>query len=157
MKKYLFGYVIICLLVGGCTVTTGTVHKKAPARATKTVHKKAPAKATKTVHRKAPAKATKKNNVFMGKASYYGSKFQGKPTASGEAFDMNKHTAAHKTLPFGTKVRVTNQNNGKFVVVRINDRGPFTKGRIIDLSLAAAKKINMIKQGVVKVKLEVLK
>ena len=88
-----------------------------------------------------------------GKASYYGEWHQGKPTASGEKFDMNALTAAHKTLPFGTKVKVTNLENGRSVTVRITDRGPFVKGRVIDLSLAAAKKIDMVKAGVAKVEI----
>jgi rare lipoprotein A len=88
-----------------------------------------------------------------GMASYYADKYQGRPTASGERFDMNDLTAAHKTLPFGTRVRVTNLDNGKSVTVRINDRGPFVKGRVIDLSLAAAKRLDMVKAGVAPVKL----
>jgi len=91
-----------------------------------------------------------------GKASWYGAAFQGKPTASGEPFNMNALTAAHRNLPFGTQVRVTNQNNGRSVVVRINDRGPFVDGRIIDLSRAAAGQIGMIDAGVVPVSLEIL-
>ncbi len=91
-----------------------------------------------------------------GKASWYGAAFQGKPTASGEPFNMNALTAAHRNLPFGTQVRVTNQNNGRSVVVRINDRGPFVDGRIIDLSRAAAGQIGMIDAGVVPVTLEIL-
>ena len=88
-----------------------------------------------------------------GVASYYADKYHGRKTASGERFDMNALTAAHKTLPFGTKVKVTNLENGKSVIVRITDRGPFVKGRVIDLSLAAAKKIDMVKAGVAKVQL----
>ncbi len=95
--------------------------------------------------------------VQYGYASYYGPKFHGRRTASGEIFNMYAYTAAHRYLPFGTIVRVTNLENGKSVIVRINDRGPFKAGRIIDLSYAAAKKIGMIKKGVVKVKIEVLK
>jgi rare lipoprotein A len=87
-------------------------------------------------------------------ASYYANKHVGKKTASGEAYRSNKLTAAHKTLPFGTSVKVTNLSNGKSVVVRINDRGPFIRGRIIDLSKAAARKIDMIKAGVTKVRIE---
>src|SRR5689334_8314435 len=79
-------------------------------------------------------------NESTGLASYY---FEAQPTASGERFNPNELTAAHKTLPFGTRVRVTNRHNGKSVVVRINDRGPFVKGRVIDLSRAAARAINM--------------
>lgn len=83
-----------------------------------------------------------------GKASYYADKFQGRQTANGEIFRQRKKTAAHRTLPFGTKVTVKNLSNGKKVKVRINDRGPFAKGRIIDLSKKAAKKIRMLDAGV---------
>lgn len=92
----------------------------------------------------------------VGKASWYGAKFQGRLTASGERFDMTELTAAHRTLPFGTRVRVTNETNGKSVVVRINDRGPVAKRRIIDLSRRAAELIGIKKKGVGRVKLEVL-
>ncbi len=92
-----------------------------------------------------------------GEASWYGPGFNGKKTASGEIFDMNKLTAAHRKLPFGTKVRVTNLNNNKSVIVRINDRGPYKKGRIIDLSRKAAVQIGLAKSGIAPVKIEVLK
>lgn len=92
-----------------------------------------------------------------GLASWYGDAYQGRDTASGEPFDMNAMTAAHKKLPFQTLVRVKNLRNGRDVVVRINDRGPFIRGRIIDLSKAAAREIDMIEDGVVPVKLKVLK
>jgi rare lipoprotein A len=82
-----------------------------------------------------------------GEASFYGGKFHGRKTANGEIFDSLAYTAAHKSLPFNTKVRVENIKNGKSVVVRINDRGPFTKSRIIDLSVAAARDIDMIISG----------
>jgi peptidoglycan lytic transglycosylase len=95
--------------------------------------------------------------IEYGKASWYGKKFHGRKTASGERYNMYQLTAAHKTLPFGTKVKVTNMDNGKSVVVRINDRGPFVKGRIIDLSRAAAKKVDMINAGVAFVKVEIIK
>lgn len=91
-----------------------------------------------------------------GLASFYADRFDGRQTASGEIFDQEKLTAAHKTLPFDTKVRVTNQANGKQVMVRINDRGPFVEGRIIDLSLAAARRLDFVQQGVVKVRIDVL-
>jgi len=91
-----------------------------------------------------------------GLASYYGEKFHGRKTASGEVFNMYEMTAAHRTLPFGTYVRVTNLENGRSVVVRINDRGPFAKGRIIDLSYAAAKRLGMVHSGVAKVRIEVI-
>ena len=92
-----------------------------------------------------------------GKASWYGQKFHNKRTASGEKFDMRSLTAAHRTLPFDTIVRVENLKNGRKVDVRINDRGPFIEGRIIDLSRKAAEKLDMIRDGVVTVRIEVLR
>jgi len=91
-----------------------------------------------------------------GLASWYGGKFQGRLTANGEIFDTNKLTAAHKWLPFNTRVKVSNPANGRSVIVRINDRGPFVAGRIIDLSRAAAESIGMTGAGVALVHLEVL-
>lgn len=93
--------------------------------------------------------------VQTGLASYYGETFRGRPTASGEIFDPDAMTAAHRTLAFGTEVTVTRLDNGRSVTVRINDRGPFVEGRIIDLSEAAARKLDMIAAGVVKVRVEV--
>jgi rare lipoprotein A len=87
-------------------------------------------------------------------ASWYGKKFNGKRTASGERFDMHAMTCAHKTLPFGTKLRVTNPDNNKSVIVTVNDRGPFIHGRQLDLSYGAAKKIGIVRQGVERVKIE---
>ncbi|WP_202913019.1 septal ring lytic transglycosylase RlpA family protein [Acuticoccus sediminis] len=94
--------------------------------------------------------------VSSGTASFYGKRFHGRRTANGERFNMNALTAAHRTLPFGTRVKVTNPATGRSVTVRINDRGPFHGKRTIDLSRAAAAKIGMVDQGVAKVKLEVL-
>jgi len=91
-----------------------------------------------------------------GVASYYGDELAGRPTASGEVFDPSGLTAAHPSLPFDTTVRVTNLANDKSVVVRINDRGPFVEGRIIDLSAAAARRIGMIQTGTAAVCIEVL-
>ena len=91
-----------------------------------------------------------------GQASWYGGKFHGRTTASGETFDTNALTAAHKTLPFGTVVEVTNLDNGKAVTVRINDRGPFVEGRIIDLSRAAAEKLDMVGTGVARVEIHLV-
>jgi len=88
-----------------------------------------------------------------GIASFYADYYEGKTTANGEIFRHNKNTAAHKTLPFGTKVEVTNLKNNQSIVVRINDRGPFVKGRIIDLTKTAAKDLGMIGAGVTKVKI----
>lgn len=101
-------------------------------------------------------KASKgKSKVEKGEASYYADKFHGRPTASGEKYNKKSFTAAHRTLPFGTKVRVTNVKNGKSVDVTINDRGPFKAGRVIDLSRAAAEKIGLIQDGVAQVTVEV--
>ena len=91
-----------------------------------------------------------------GMASYYADEFNGRKTSNGETYDMNQFTAAHRTLPFNTKLRVTNEQSGKSVVVRINDRGPFKDDRIIDLSLAAAKALELIGSGTAPVRLEVL-
>ncbi len=88
-----------------------------------------------------------------GKASYYSDEFDGRKTASGSIFKQNKRTAASKTLPFGTKVKVINVSNGKTVRVRITDRGPFVAGRIIDLSKKAARKLGMLQQGVANVEI----
>ncbi|GAA3799343.1 hypothetical protein GCM10022600_21340 [Qipengyuania pelagi] len=85
--------------------------------------------------------------IGSGTASYYGAKFQGRRTASGEKFDMHAMTAAHRTLPFGTLVEVTNPRNGKTVTVRINDRGPFHGNRILDVSRAAATELGLIQRG----------
>ena len=91
-----------------------------------------------------------------GMASYYGNELAGNRTASGERFDPGQLTAAHRTLPFGTMVRVTNTSNGDSVVVRINDRGPFSRGRVIDVSQAAAREIGMHRSGTARVKLALL-
>lgn len=90
----------------------------------------------------------------VGEASWYGPGFQGKETANGETFDQKELTAAHPSLPMGTKAKVTNLENGKKVDVRINDRGPYTGGRVIDLSGAAAKKLDMKEDGSTQVKIE---
>ena len=94
--------------------------------------------------------------TLEGVASYYADDFNGKLTSNGETFNMNDLTAANRTLPFGTRVRVTNLGNGKTVIVRVNDRGPYVEGRLIDLSLGAAKRIDLIQTGTARVKLEVL-
>jgi rare lipoprotein A len=95
-------------------------------------------------------------HMLEGYASYYAEEFNGRPTANGETFDMNGLTAAHRTLPFNTRLRVLNLENGRSVIVRINDRGPFKDDRMIDLSLAAAKEVGLILNGTARVRLEVL-
>jgi rare lipoprotein A (peptidoglycan hydrolase) len=94
---------------------------------------------------------------FFGRASWYGPGFHGNTTASGEVFNQNKMTAAHKELSLGTRLRVTNLVNGKSAIVTVNDRGPYIEGRHLDLSRAAAKSIGMIESGVVNVKMELLR
>ena len=91
-----------------------------------------------------------------GMASYYGNELAGNRTASGERFDPGELTAAHRSLPFGSMVRVTNTSNGDSVIVRINDRGPFSHGRVIDVSTAAAREIGMHRSGTARVKLALL-
>lgn len=102
-------------------------------------------------HRKTAGGA--RSGTESGYASYYADKYEGRKTSNGEVFRQRKLTAAHKTLPFGTKVKVTNLANGRTVRVRINDRGPFIEGRIIDLSKAAAQKVDMIPAGVTRVRI----
>lgn len=113
----------------------------------------APVKAKKTKVAKASGGGA---SYQSGMASWYGGKFHGRKTANGETYNMNAMTAAHKTLPFGTRVRVTNTRNGDTTVVRINDRGPFIAGRIIDLSRAAAADIGVTNSGVAPVKISIL-
>ncbi|MBI1390438.1 MAG: septal ring lytic transglycosylase RlpA family protein [bacterium] len=93
---------------------------------------------------------------MVGTASWYGPKFHGKRTASGEIFNMNAMTAAHPTLPFNTRVRITNLDNGQKAIVRINDRGPLVNGRIIDVSREAARKLDFEQKGLANVRLEIL-
>jgi rare lipoprotein A len=95
--------------------------------------------------------------IITGIASYYGKEFQGNKTASGEVFNMYANSAAHKTYPLGTEVRITNLKNNKSVVLKINDRMPIYNNRLIDVSFGAAKELDMLNAGLVKVKVEVLK
>jgi rare lipoprotein A len=138
----------------------------------KPVAKAAPVVAAKPVVRARPKPMPKQATVVVvskpnpelwegqgkceGDASFYAGQFIGRRTANGERYTGRKLTAAHRVLPFGTCVKVTNLENGLDVIVRINDRGPFIPGRIIDLSPAAAKKLHMIKAGVIRVKLEIV-
>ena len=96
-------------------------------------------------------------SVETGKASFYGGRWIGRLTANGEHYHAGDCTAAHKKLPFNTMVRVTNLRNGKTVIVRINNRGPYAKGRILDLSVVAARQLDMMGDGIIPVKAEVLK
>lgn len=93
----------------------------------------------------------------VGMASYYGKKFHGRPTSSGEIFDMYGMTAAHNSLPLGSQIQVTHLGNHRSVIVTVNDRGPFVEGRILDLSYGAAKKLGMIEEGVAEVRIDVFR
>ena len=95
-------------------------------------------------------------HTIVGRASYYGPGFHGRRTASGEIFDMHELVAAHRTLPLGTVARVTNLANGRAVVVRINDRGPYIKGRILDVSKGAATALRFVRDGTTRVRIEIL-
>jgi rare lipoprotein A len=105
---------------------------------------------------KEPAVAEASTDQLHGIASYYGDDFHGRRTANGEVYDMYNMTAAHRTLPFNTRVRVRNLDTGRSVVVRINDRGPFKDDRVIDLSMKAATELGMIAPGTARVALEIL-
>ncbi len=103
-----------------------------------------------------PETLPRKERVQVGVASWYGKEFHGKPTASGEPFDMYDLTAAHRTLPLGTRCKVTNLENGRETVLKINDRGPFVRGRILDCSYGAAQRLGFAGKGLAKVRIEVL-
>lgn len=113
-------------------------------------------KSSDTVHTSIPTKPHTYTLKKKGKASYYGGIFHGRKTASGEIYNQKDLTAAHRTLPFGTMVRVTNLINNRSVTVRINDRGPRKRNRIIDVSYAAAVQLNMIEKGIVPVSIEIV-
>ena len=108
------------------------------------------------VHPVDPQNISTANAYQVGVSSYYGKKFHGRKTANGEIFNMYKLTAAHRVLPLGTVAKVTNLSNGRWVVVKVNDRGPFIEGRILDLSFAAALEIEMVQQGTAKVMIEIV-
>lgn len=147
MKFKLFITLILSSLLCACATTEASAVKKNIVSSDYVVNGKSYSTAQET---------DKKHYIAQGGASYYAKKFTGRRTASGEKYDPKLLTAAHRTLPFGTYVLVTNLQNKKQVIVKINDRGPFTKGRIIDLSRAAAAEIDMIRSGVAKVKVEQL-
>ena len=100
--------------------------------------------------------SARESSESVGFASFYGSEFHGRRTASGERYDEGELSAAHRTLPFGTRVRLTNLKNGRTVVVTITDRGPFRRGRIVDVSKRAARELGFLRAGVARVRLEVL-
>lgn len=113
------------------------------------------AKPRKTAHPVDVSQISRKNAYQVGVASYYGEKFHGRKTANGETFNMYKMTAAHRVLPLGTMIRVTHLTNGRRVVVKVNDRGPFIEGRVLDLSFAAALELEMVAAGTAEVMIEI--
>jgi rare lipoprotein A len=140
--------ILLLLLLAGCASQPSTQRPETPA----TPPKPAPSVS-------APAKpvakpASEPSYQAKGKASYYASRHHGRRTASGERLNNNAFTAAHRELPFGTRVKVTNLSNDRSVVVRITDRGPHTRGRLIDLSQAAARELGMLRAGVAQVRVE---
>ncbi len=112
-----------------------------------------PVPATESEHDGGPAV---RSRFQVGLASWYGEYHHGRPTASGEVFDMAQMTAAHRTLPLGTRLRVTNLENGRMVRVRVNDRGPYVDGRVLDLSHGAARMLDMVERGVAPVRLDIV-
>jgi rare lipoprotein A len=144
-SRLVFGVLAACvaaIALGGCTASPRFATRGETSNSTET---------------KTPRNPSGKILLTLeGVASYYSDEFHGKQTSNGEIYDMNGLTAAHRTFPFGTKVRITNLENSKSVVVRVNDRGPFHEGRIIDLSLGAAKELDLVKTGTARVRIEVL-
>lgn len=128
----------------------------APATPAPPAAQSAPAPEPAAVAAPSPVESAPAGGAMQGKVAYYSKKFAGRKTASGERFDPNAMTMAHKTLPFGTMVRVTNTRNGKSVNVRVNDRGPTQHDRIADLSYAAAVKLDIVKAGIGEARLEVI-
>jgi len=146
-----------CMAMAGllCTITTGTVQANAPLQ--RPMAASVPVVvATPAMQTQPQIQAKPRHRFFRGIASWYGSAFDGRKTASGETFNMDEMTACHPSLPFGTEVRVVNLRNHKSVVVRITDRAELVKGRAIDLSYAAAEKLNMTGSGIARVSIEVL-
>jgi rare lipoprotein A len=152
-KRYAGSFLLVFFLAG-CAART-PVATRAPTTSPPTVAA-APAPPPPAVRRDNNPPPSTLGRVEEGNASWYGPPFHGRKSSNGETYDMYKMTAAHRTLPFETMVRVTNLNNGKSTTVRITDRGPFVGNRIIDLSLAAAREIESVGPGVVPVRLEVL-
>jgi len=160
MRKHLVWFLVMALGLAGCAAKRDRVPDTSPSR------KKLIVLPAKTQDPKLKPYVVNGERYYpipdaegfvqFGKASWYGKKFHGRPTANGETFDMYKKTAAHKTLPLGTWVRVVNLATKKEIVLRINDRGPFVKGRVIDLSYAAAKEFGLVGPGVAKVKVVAL-
>ncbi|MBI3207902.1 MAG: septal ring lytic transglycosylase RlpA family protein [Candidatus Solibacter usitatus] len=130
--------------------------KHARISAPRAPHSSAASRSARTTPPAKPAPVVPRSGELEGKASWYGNPYHGRKTANGEIYDMYKLTAAHRTLPFGTILRVTNLSNRRVVDVRINDRGPYVNGVILDLSLGAAQRLDMVRVGVTRVHLSII-
>ena len=153
--------IVLGLLLGGCSATrweepAATSQAKAPAHSDMTRTRRGNPPFYEVFGVRYLVKTSSDGYKERGVASWYGKKFHGNPTSNGERYDMYRMTAAHKTLPLPTNVKVTNLSNGRSVIVRVNDRGPFVKNRLIDLSFAAAQELDMIGAGTARVEVEAL-
>jgi rare lipoprotein A len=152
-KRGKSAHLALALLTAGLATSTAG-HAVTPHQPQPVIEVPAPAPVEEEL---APAvEAMAVEHLGDGEASYYGKELAGNRTASGERFNPSGLTAAHRTLPLGSKIRVINKANGKSVIVRVNDRGPFAKHRLIDLSFAAAQQIQMVRAGTARVRLELL-
>ncbi len=150
-QRFTLTVVIPLLLAAACTSSPRYKSgQKSPAR------KSTPTRMVQPPTKRPPSMRVRPGTVFSGVASFYGPDFHGKLTANGEVYDMYGLTAAHRTLPLNTIIRVTNLANGKSLIVRINDRGPYVQGRMLDLSYGAALKLGFVSQGTTRVRVEVI-
>ena len=152
--------VVLCSLLiwAGCSTTPRyiTDRSKRPQKTARGSSRSNPRKAPTRKPRPAKVANVRVGQVITGISSFYGPDFHGKLTANGEVYDMYGRTAAHKTIPLNTIVRVTNLANQRNIIVRINDRGPYIAGRMLDLSYGAAKKLGFLQQGTARVKIEII-
>jgi len=140
----------------GPSISSGSSTTKTTARSTNPAVPSPVVAPRKTAHPVDTQKIDTSKAYQIGVASFYGKKFHGRKTANGETFNMYKMTAAHRVLPLGTRVRVTHMENGRWVELKVNDRGPFIEGRIIDVSFAAALELEMVKSGTAQVMIEII-
>ena len=152
MKNRAINYIILIIVLNLFNCTNSPRYARDNIGSSKVSSKKP----NKKLNNKTNRKSTKHRKVIKGISSFYAEDFHGKLTANGEVYDMYGLTAAHKTMPLNTICRVTNLANDKSLILRINDRGPYIKGRILDCSYGAAKKLDFINQGTTKVKIEVI-
>tara|TARA_A100000164_G_scaffold208797_1_gene185100 strand:- start:4784 stop:5266 length:483 start_codon:yes stop_codon:yes gene_type:complete len=147
MKLHNLVFLSLIFFMIGCTSSPRYISQEGASSVSRTSSKIDPKKVK---------KIKKHKKIIYGVSSFYAEDFHGKLTANGEVYDMYGVTAAHKTLPLNTVCRVTNQENNKSLILRINDRGPYIKGRILDCSYGAAKKLDFIVQGTTNVKIEII-